>query len=364
MTTKPDKINSKNIDAIPGNTPLRDIPSDYYHKGSGFWFTLPDGIDAGKKLFFSDSIHGTNDPEKTVVFVHGNPETSYTYRKIIQKIINSSSKPLRIVAMDHIGFGLSDQASFEMVSMDHAENLLQLVRHLDLHNVILVIHDWGGPIGIGAFLKEPERVESLVILNSTVFPIPDDDITYKNYPIPWLGWSITPLIIPCSFWGGFAAYAVFRTPAAPMEILLRLVIFLILSKLGILPEDEKSARKIYKDQFNSKKNVRSSKRMVRQSAVWGHGNKYREPVLGKRDTAPFYHFIQENIGKLWGERGQNIDTRAVLGRWDPLAKKSVIKQWTNALPQLKGNVRIFEDTGHFIEEIRPDEIADAILTMT
>ncbi len=123
-------------------------------------------------MFYRDSTHGSGNPDNTILFVHGNPECSYTYRDVIKHTINSSKKPFRIVAMDHIGFGLSDQASFEMVCMDHAKNLLELIEHLDLKNVTLIIHDWGGPIGIGAFLKDPGRRSNLVIFNSTVFPFP------------------------------------------------------------------------------------------------------------------------------------------------------------------------------------------------
>lgn len=355
-------MNSKNnIDTRPGNTPVRHIPPDYYPPGNGFWFTLPEGPDAGKKLFFQDTSLGSGTPERTIVFVHGNPESSYTYRKIIKRITRLHRAPLRIVAMDHIGFGLSDQAGYEMVSMDHAANLLHLIRHLDLQQVTLVIHDWGGPIGIGAFLREPERVSNLVILNSTVFPMPDQGYTYKNFPIPWLGWYRTPSIIPDRMWGSFAAYAIYRTPAKPLRILVEMVLFLVLSEIGILPENERMARMVYKEQFQSKMNSRSSKRLVKQSAVWGHGNKYVDPALGERDTAPFYAFIRKHIGAYWGAEGQNIGVRFASGRWDPLGKDSVIKQWIKALPQLEGHLKVFEGVGHFVEECEPDEIADIIL---
>ncbi len=94
-------------------------------------------------MFYRDSNHGKGKLKNTIVFVHGNPESSYTYRKVIDHLINSAKKPFRIVAMDHIGFGLSDQASFEMVSMDRANNLFQLIKHLELKRVTLIIHDWG-----------------------------------------------------------------------------------------------------------------------------------------------------------------------------------------------------------------------------
>ena len=352
-----------NRNSIPSNSPVSSIPLDYYPEGYGFWYELKEGIDAGKKLFYRDSIHGTGDPECTIVFVHGNPESSYTYREVIKFLINSAKKPFRLVAMDHIGFGLSDQASFEMVCMDHADNLLQLIKYLDLKNVTLIIHDWGGPIGIGAFLKVPERVSNLVVLNTTVFPMPKEGLRYdKNYPVKGFTWSKFPKIIPNNFWGSFASFAIFYNPDDPQELVENIPNMLTMVREGGgIMENESIAQKFFREQFLSEKNVMSSKRLVLQTPVWGHGNIYKEPNLGERDTTPFYQFIQENITKRWGPDGQNIGVRAVLGKWDPSAKDEVIKQWIENLPQLKGHVQEFEKVSHFIEEIKPETVANAIL---
>lgn len=354
-------LNDSRIETVPGNSPIKDIPADYYPQGCGFWYTIAEGRDAGKKMFFRDSRHGNGTAEATILFVHGNPECSYIYRKIIQQIIDTAQKPFRIVAMDHIGFGLSDQAAYEMVSMDHAQNLLQLVRHLDLKNVTLIIHDWGGPIGIGALLKEPERVSNLVLNNTTIFPMPAGGFTYRNYPIRWLPWSRFPLIIPNFMWGAFSSYAIYRTPAKPVPIIAQ---FLMRAVALLFGASETTAQRIYRQQSKPRLNARTSMRFVRQSAFWGHGNTYREPRLGKRDTGPFYRFLQDNISKHWGPEGQNIGVRALLGRWDPLGKDAVIKQWTDHLPQLNGHVRIFENVGHFPEEVKYKEIAESIVEVS
>lgn len=355
-------MNSKS-NSIPSNSPVNNIPSDYYPEGCGFWFEIPEGLDSGKKMFYKDFNHGTGDPESTIVFIHGNPESSYTYRDVIKYMINSAKKPFRLVAMDHIGFGLSDQASFEMVCMDHTDNLLQLIKHLDLNNVTLIIHDWGGPIGIGAFLKVPDRVRNLVILNSTVFPLPKEGLRYdKNYPIRGFVWSKFPKVIPNDFWGSFAAFAIFYNPDDPQELAANIPNMLATAReTGSTFENENTAQKFFREQFQSEKNVMSSKRLVLQTAVWGYGNAYDEPTLGERDTTPFYRFIQENISKLWGPDRQNIGVQAVLGKWDPSAKDEVIQQWIEHLPQLKGNIKIFEDANHFIEECEPEAVANAIV---
>ncbi|KKL28406.1 hypothetical protein LCGC14_2375460 [marine sediment metagenome] len=351
-----------NSKSIPSNTPVSAVPSDYYPPACGFWYEIKGGIDAGKKLFYRDSNHGGDTPKETIVFIHGNPESSYTYRNVIEHLKNSANKPFRIIATDHIGFGLSDQASFEMVCMDHANNLKELIDFLDLKKVILIVHDWGGPIGIGCFLKVPDRVSNLVILNSTVFPFPKTGMTYENYPSKQLPWTNIPKIIPNNLWGAFASYAIFYNPEDPQELISTLPNLLATARdTGAFMENENSTQKFFREQFGSEKNVMSSKRLVLQTEFWGTGNTYEEPNLGERDTTPFYRFIQDNIRKNWGPNGQNIGVRAVLGKWDPSAKDEVIQQWKNNLPQLEGYVKTFEKAGHFIEEIEPEAIANSIL---
>lgn len=191
--------------SILTNTPLRSVPDDYLPQGSARWYSIPEGPDAGKTMFYFD--HGDERAEATVVFVHGNPECSYTYRHVRQSL-SAAGAGVRMIAMDHIGFGLSDQATFEMVDIHHASNLVQLVRHLDLRDVTLVVHDWGGPIGIGALIDEHERVRNLVVMNTTIFPMPGDGLTYENFPVAWLPWCRTPALAPDALWGGVAARVV------------------------------------------------------------------------------------------------------------------------------------------------------------
>jgi len=344
-----------------GNTVLDFVPSDYCPEVSKSWFVIPEGPDAGKKLFFFDYTNGTGTPDATIVFVHGNPESSYTYRKVINTLVLRDSGYFRIIAMDHIGFGLSDQATYEMVDMHHANNLLQLVRYLDLQNVTLVIHDWGGPIGVGAFIREPQRVSNLIVLNTTIFPIPPDGPLYTNYPIRFLPWSGFPSLVPNSLWGIHAAFSIMTPPRNAISLICNYVLYAIRVALKALPEKNKEAQIVFRRQFASTINARSSKRQVRQTPFWGHGYVYDEPTLGKQDNREFYKYMQENINRFWGPDGRNISVRAVLGGWDPLAKNSVIEQWTTALPQLAGHVKIFLDTSHFVEETKGEEIADAII---
>jgi haloalkane dehalogenase len=82
---------------------------------------------------------------KVVLFVHGNPTWSFMYRHLIQGL----SEHYRCVAPDHIGFGLSDKPrDAAYLPQFHAENLTAFIETLGLKDITLVIHDWGGPIGM------------------------------------------------------------------------------------------------------------------------------------------------------------------------------------------------------------------------
>lgn len=344
-----------NIVESGGNTPLTDVPPDYHPAGAAYWLVLERGPDAGKKLFFTDHVYGEGEPQHTVVFVHGNPESSYTWRHVIRHLVHQPKSAIRVIAMDHIGFGLSDQADFEMVDMHHAANLRELIGALDLQDVTLVVHDWGGPIGIGAFLEEPGRVSKLVVVNSTVFPIPGDGMTYTNYPLPrGFAWADMPNRVPARLWGAHAAFAIRAMPEGRVALALRYLSYVSsrsLLPMAMLDPEER----VWIQQFRPSMNARSSKRMVRQTPVWGHGYRYTDARHGEQDNHAFYQRIQQRIGKDW----KDIHARGVFGDWDPLAKASVRKQWSDALPQMQ--IRLLAGMSHFVEEHESTPIVDAIL---
>ncbi len=101
--------------------------------------------------------------------VHGNPSWSLLYRHLLTGL----SDGLRCIAIDHLGCGLSDQPGEEDFGYrlaDHVANLERLIVELDLRHITLVVHDWGGPIGTLAALRHLERLERLVITNTSLFP--------------------------------------------------------------------------------------------------------------------------------------------------------------------------------------------------
>ena len=351
---------------IKSNSPLRVIPVDYFPNGdvsSAHWFTLPDSsaYDAGKQLFYFDHTTTDGEPEATVVLVHGNPENSYTYRHLRDTLIESG-RPLRIVAMDHIGFGLSDQADFEMVDMHHSANLLALIHHLELSDVTLVVHDWGGPIGIGAFSQEPDRVRNLLVMNTSIFPMPAEGLTYTTHPSPGSSWSAMPDLISDDDWGGLAPAIILNSTAEGLnQSAADFARYFVAFRNQRF--EEASEEYVFSEQFRSIDNVRSSKRNVRQTPVWGHGYTYEEPVHGVHDNNAFYDAMQQAVPQHWGPSGRNIAAAGYFGALDPVGKVEVIAQWHAALPRMAELTYTYPDIGHFIEEIKGAEMAHTILAM-
>ncbi|MBI1903310.1 MAG: alpha/beta fold hydrolase [Planctomycetia bacterium] len=108
-----------------------------------------------------------------LLLLHGNPTWSFYWRRVIEPW----RKKFRVVAPDHIGCGLSDKpGDYEYTLARHIENVLELVRSLDLKEITLVAHDWGGPIGLGAAVAMPERFARLVLLNTAAF---------RSTRVPW-----------------------------------------------------------------------------------------------------------------------------------------------------------------------------------
>ena len=269
---------------------------------------------------------------------------------------------MRIVALDHIGFGLSDQAGFEMVEMHHAANLLALVRRLDLRDVTLVVHVWGGPIGIGAFAREPDRVRNLLVINTTIFPMPEAGLTYANYPSAESPWSAFPDLVADEDWGGLAAAIILNSTREGLErSALDLVRHIAQFRDRRFPEA--SPAYVFSEPFRSLANVRSSKRSVRQTPVWGHGYAYEDRVHGVQDNRAFYETMREAVAREWGPAGRNIAVAGHFGQLDPLGKAEVIAQWREAFPRMAGMTFTYPDVGHFSEEVKGAEMARSILDM-
>ncbi|MBX2797115.1 MAG: alpha/beta fold hydrolase [Myxococcales bacterium] len=123
-------------------------------------------LSSGHRLHYVDTGQPDDPSGSPLIMVHGNPTWSFYWRTLIRAF----EPQRRCIAVDHLGAGLSDKPrDWSYRLQDHIDNLVQLVDHLDLPRFTMVVHDWGGPIGLGAAVARSERVERLVIFNTSVF---------------------------------------------------------------------------------------------------------------------------------------------------------------------------------------------------
>ena len=114
-----------------------------------------------------------------VVMVHGNPSWSFYYRNLVLALRNR----YRCIVPDHIGCGFSDKPGdtlYDYTLARRVDDLEQLLEHLEIkENITLVLHDWGGMIGMAYAVRHPERIKRLVILNTGAFHLP----AHKPFPL-------------------------------------------------------------------------------------------------------------------------------------------------------------------------------------
>lgn len=119
-----------------------------------------------------------------LLLVHGNPTWSFYWRNLIAGLRDR----YRLIAVDHIGCGLSDKPrDYPYTLARHTANLKQLIEQLDLSGVTLLAHDWGGAIGLGAAAALPERFARYVLFNTGAFPPPHFPLRIRVCRTPLLG---------------------------------------------------------------------------------------------------------------------------------------------------------------------------------
>ena len=165
----------------------------------------PKRFDTGRgELSYLDEGAG----DEAVVMVHGNPTWSFYYRNLVLGLRGK----VRCIVPDHLGCGLSDKPQdFNYTLGEHIKNLRALLDSLNLRKVHLIVHDWGGPIGLGAALTRPEQLGRVVILNTAAFADTVVPWRIRLCRVPWLGeWLVRGL-------NGFAWPATWMAVAQPLS---------------------------------------------------------------------------------------------------------------------------------------------------
>jgi len=126
----------------------------------------------------------------TLLLLHGEPTWSYLFRNQIK----AWARGARVVAVDHMGFGKSAAPQDRTYWLqDHIDNLEAMVRALDLRDLTLVMHDFGGPAGMGLAIRHPDRIKRIVSING---PTPAgqadllDRLTANAAESPWFQWIL------------------------------------------------------------------------------------------------------------------------------------------------------------------------------
>lgn len=259
----------------------------------------------GQRLHYLDEGQGD-----TILFVHGTPSWSFDFRNIIKGLKDS----YRCVAIDHIGFGLSEKPEhYDYSTENHSKTLEKFVLEKQLDNLTLVVHDFGGPIGLNFAIQHPDKVKRIVILNS------------------WL-WSskADPEFIKLS--------KILRSPILPF--LYRYINF---SPKFILP-------KSFGDHKISTKTLKQYTKPFTDKSQRNGALAFAKSLLNDQDW----------FETLWEKRQQisNKPTLLIWGMKDPVIKPHNLKKYQEGFTNSK-TIKL-ETSGHFPQEEQPELVKQAI----
>ncbi|MEI6207142.1 MAG: alpha/beta fold hydrolase [Desulfuromonadales bacterium] len=254
-----------------------------------------------------------------VVMLHGNPSWSFYYRNLVLALRDR----YRCIVPDHIGCGLSDKPGderYDYTLSRRVDDLEQLLERLEvMENITLVVHDWGGMIGMAYAVRYPERISRLVILNTGAFHLP------KAKPFP-------PALRICrdSFIGamlvrGFNAFS------------------LAASHVGCKRNPMNAAlRKLYQLPYDSWKNRIATLRFV-QDIPLAPGDRGYDLVSNVADGINRFRNLPMLI--CWGEQDFVFD-------------RHFLAEWQRRFPDAE--IHRYADCGHYILEDAGEEIVPLI----
>jgi pimeloyl-ACP methyl ester carboxylesterase len=265
------------------------------------WLDIPVG-----RMHYVDEGHG-----EPILFVHGTPTWSFEWRHLIRAFAPTH----RCIAPDHIGFGLSDRPrDFPYTPEAHADNLARFVERLNPGRFTLVVHDYGGPIGLPLCLRRPERVVRLVLVNTWMWSFAGDRDMEKKGRIA--GGRLGRFLYR---WGNFSLRVL--TPHSYGD------------KRKLTPEIHRQ----YLDRFPD--------RWSRGAVLWPLAH----AILG---SSSYYD-------ALWQERQKLLGRPALIvwGMKDPAFQSYQLARWKEVLPC----ARVVEvNAGHWPHEESPERVVDAM----
>ena len=259
---------------------------------------------------------GSGDP---VVMVHGNPSWSFYYRNLVLTL----RERYRCIVPDHIGCGFSDKPGderYDYTLSRRVDDLERLIDHLGLTKKIpLILHDWGGMIGMAYASRHPERIGRLVLLNTAAFHLPKE----KKFP---LGLKICrDTALGTLLVRGFNAFSVGAS--------------IVGCKKHPMSEELKSA---YRSPYNSWANRIATLRFVQDIPLVPGDRNYD---LVSEVAAGLHRFADLPIAIFWGELDFVFDP-------------TFLAEWKRRFP--KARVKSYPDAGHYILEDMKSEVVPMI----
>lgn len=247
-----------------------------------------------------------------VLLVHGTPSWSFEYRHLLHELGRSR----RVIAYDHLGFGLSARPrDFDYTPEAHGEVLEEVLRALALERFSLVVHDYGGPIALPIAVAHPERVSSLVVINSWLWNLAEDAKLAKSARFV------------ASRFGRFS----YRWLNAPLRLLMPYA---------------------YADRRKLTPPIHAQYRAPFQGAG---ARDARERVLWQLARCLAEH--RPALSQLWNERARfsGIPALIVWGAGDRALPRPVLERVRAALPHAR--VEELAGVGHWPQEEAPAELA-------
>ncbi|MEQ1567675.1 MAG: alpha/beta fold hydrolase [Myxococcota bacterium] len=247
----------------------------------------------------------------TVLFAHGTPTWSYEWRHLLTALAPTH----RCIAPDHLGFGRSERPTGADYSPEaHAARFRALAEALDLRDVTLVVHDFGGPIGLPLALGT-DRVARVVIVNTWMWPLDDD---------PGMAWGARLIGSPVGRWLYGWANLSLRV-IAPSAYGDRAKLTLAIHAQYLAPFTDRAAR---------------------TEVLWP----LARALLGS----------SAHYASLWDRRARlaALPTTLVWGLADSAFPPRFLARWREALPQAA--VTAIEGAGHWPHEEEPERVIAAI----
>ncbi len=259
---------------------------------------------------------GRGDP---VVMVHGNPTWSFYFRELINALVPHC----RTIVPDHMGCGLSDKPAHEAYGFglkNRVEDLETLLDHLQVReNVTLILHDWGGMIGMAYAVRHPDRIRRLIFLNTFAFLPP------AGYQVPIAGHFIRRM-------GPLAALAVRGFNLFSVGALY------LASQKGLSSDVKKGLTAPY----NCWHNRLAVLRFVQDIPLKPADSSYQ---LARNVDENLAQFADRPTLIFWGEH-------------DFVFNRSFLNEWRRRFPQAETHQ--FADAGHYVLEDAPEKIVPLV----